>query len=123
MSLSDPFYAPEYFEFLEEIVLLDSDVPKEHAQGLTQLTAMADAGNVDAMVVLGRHFYTGKHRDMYLALRWYIRAAEEKHYEGQARVARLYCHPEDEETLRAMEQLAVEGYDRERVLRLCGVSK
>lgn len=123
MSLSDPFYAPEYFEFLEEIVLLDSDVPKERAQGLAQLTAKADAGNVDAMVVLGRHFYTGKHRDMYLALRWYIRAAEEKHYEGQARVARLYCHPEDEETLRAMEQLAAEGYDRERVLRLCGVSK
>ena len=123
MSLSDSFYAPEYFDFMEEIALLESDDLKENAQGVARLAAMAEAGNVAAMVVLGRHFHTGKHRDMYLALRWYIRAAEEKHYEGQARVARLYCHPEDEETLRAMEQLAAEGYDREGVLRLCGVSK
>ena len=122
MSFSDPFYMPEYFEFQEEIALLESDDPQEHEQGLSQLTRMAEQGNVDAMVVLGRHFYNGRYRDMYATLKWYICAAQEKHFEGQARVARLYNHPEDDQTVQAIQKLAEEGYDRDRVFHLCGLS-
>lgn len=118
---SDPFYAPGYFEFQEELLMLESDDPREHEQGVALLAEKADAGNTDAMAVLGRHFYNGKYRDVYAALKWYIRAAQGKNVEGQSRVARLYVAPEDEETVQAIRRLEVEGYDRDRVFRLCGI--
>ena len=123
MSFSDPFYSPEYFEYQLEILLLESDDPHEHEQGVDMLIKKAYAGDTDAMMVLGKHFHNGKYRDMSNALKWYIRAAESKHWEGQPRVARLYAHPEDEEPVLAIRQLETEGCGQDRIDEICGMRK
>lgn len=119
MSGSDPFYSPDYFQFQQEILLLESDDPEEHAQGVLLLTQQAQAGNADAMAVLGRHFYSGQYRDMYLSLRWYICAAQQKHWEGLSKVMRLYADPEDGQTRQAVIRLKAEGWSDDRIRRLC----
>ena len=114
---------PGYFEYQTEILMMESDDLTEHEQGVEMLMKKADTGDAEAMMVLGRHFHNGKHRDMYLAMKWYIRAAEDKHWDGQARIARLYAHPDDEQTVLAIRKLETEGYDQNRINQIRGIRK
>lgn len=123
MSFSDPFYMPDYFKYQLEILMLESDDLREYEEGVGLLTKKAYAGDTDAMMVLGRHFHNGKYRDIYTALKWYIRAVARHNWEGWDRLQRLYAHPEDEETERAVERLTAEGYDLSHLCQLWEASK
>lgn len=110
MSFSDPFYTSDYFEFMGEILDFESEDPAEHQRGLEALCQVAEQGNVDAMLVLGRHYLRGRYRDAYLALKWHLEAMGHGEMLGYDMLLRQYAHPDGPDMEAAVRRMEAEGY-------------
>lgn len=118
MSLSDPFYAPEYFEFMEQILDFESQDPATHQRGADALTQLAAQGNTGAMTVLGRHYLQGAYRDADQALHWYTQALRHGEKLSYSTLARLYAHPDGEDMEQAVARMEAQGVTRQELQKL-----
>lgn len=118
MSFSDPFYTPEYFKYQLEILDFESEDPREHVRGEQALAQKAEAGETDAMLVLGRHYLRGRYRDAYAGLQWYLKAMRRGDAEGWGMLQRFYAHPDDTDMEEALRRMEAEGHTMDNLKKM-----